>query len=619
MGNLKSWIKNLLTNFKQVFVRYPLACFFSLALTVLISYLIIVEENKIDERVFFAISWGCGLAAALTFAFAFFCKQHETKLWHRLTGYGTAILLAAGAGWLLYHFYGHDFVFYYATTIVFIVLLVLLWLPMAGKRDIQKTWNYHARLVLSGLAAVVLACVVALSFSGIFGTIHLLFNVEVDKLLEVMLVITYCFFAPCCAMALMPIESDVYERPLQYHKFTRILALYILLPLICIEGIILYIYAFKILFQWQLPEGGVAYLVFSYAIIGTLIWYLLMPIFKSEEKQWARFFDRTFFISLLPLLVLLFVGLFRRIGDYGFTTNRYIVLVVACWFTVMDIFMIIKNSKNVLPWLMSLTVISLLVMFGPWSMFAVPKTMQIRHFEKMTTEYNLLVDNHIVTPADTLTKEQNIALSESLDFFLDEPYRYEFTERYFDLSQAETDSIADPGFYALHNKLMQRMHGEYVHEWDRRHANDDECCVEEVVDKLYHFDDDDKTMLYDVSAYDYAFKLYEYVNGFREHIFENGTVKFNVKTNLDSSAVITFSFADHSFDINPIDSLRLQQRIDNGCPTYGNTLNKTDIIHEDNYLKLRMEVSDISLRKDSVGNNTLDKIVVVGCVKKKGK
>ena len=617
MSTLKSWLKNLLENFKQVFVRYPLACFFALALTVMISALIIAEEIKM-EAVFFSVMWGCGLAAVLTFAFGLFCKHHETKLWQQLTGYGAAVLLAAGGGWLFFHFYGNDIVGYYATTMVFITLLVLFWLPMAGKRNIQLTWNYHARLVLSSIAAVVLGCVVALSLSGILGSIHLLFDVKVEKLLEILLAITYCFFTPCCAMALMPVEREAYDQPLQYHKFTRILALYILLPLICIEGVILYIYMFKILFQWQLPDGGVAYLVFSYAIIGSLIWYLLMPVYLSEEKQWARFFNRTFFISLLPLLGLLFVGLFRRIGDYGMTTNRYIVFIVACWFTVMAIFMAIKNTKNVLPWLMSLTAISLLVMFGPWSMFAVPKVMQTRHFEKITTEYKLLVDDHIVTPADTLSKEQNIELSESLDFFLDEPYRYEFTEHYFGLSKAETDSLANSGYYALHNKLMQRMHGEYVHEWDRRHAHDDECCVEEaIVDRMYRFDDDDMPMLYDVSDYDYAFRLYEYRAGFQEHLFENEPVKFNVKTNLDSSAVITFSFADHSFDINPIDSLRLQQRIDNGCNTYDNTLQITDIIHEDNYLKFRMTVSDIRVKIDNVGNKSLDDIEFTGFLKKK--
>ena len=614
MSTLKSWFKNLLENLKQVFIRYPLACLFSLAITVMISSLIIAEDIKM-EAVFFSLMWGCGLAAVLTFAFGLFCKHHKTQWWQQLIGYGAAVLLAAGGGWLFFHFYGNDVVGYYATTMVFISLLVLFWLPMAGKRNIQLTWNYHARLVLSGIAAVVLGCVVALSLSGILGSIYLLFNVETDKLLEVLLAITYCFFTPCCAMALMPVEREAYDQPLQYQKFTRILALYILLPLICIEGIILYIYMFKILFQWQLPDGGVANLVFSYAIIGSLIWYLLMPVYLSEEKQWARFFNRTFFISLLPLLGLLFVGLFRRIGDYGLTTNRYIVFLVACWFTVMAIFMAIKNTKNVLPWLMSLTAISLLVMFGPWSMFAVPKVMQTRHFEKITTEYNLLVDNHIVAPAESLTLEQNIELSESLDFFLEEQNRYEFTEHYFGLSKTETDSLGYGGYYALHNRLMERMKGEYVHEWDRRHREDAE--VEEV-DQTYSFRQHvDTRQMYHISGYDYSFYLDEWNNGLKEHWYENDPIRLNVKTNLDSSAVITFSFTDHSFDINPIESLGLDKRIDNGCDNYGNLLHNHEIVHEDSYLKLYLDVLDIRVLRDSTGTDYLDNIEFKAFLKKK--
>ncbi len=615
MSSLKSWFKNLLENLKQVFVRYPLACFFSLAITVMISSLIIAENIKM-EAVFSSVMWGCGLAAVLTFAFGLFCKHHKTQWWQRLTGYSTALLLAAGGGWLFYLWYGNDFLFYYIVTMAFIALLVLFWLPTTGKRNLQMTWNYHARLILSGMAAIVLASVIALSITGILGSIYLLFNVETDKLLSVLLAITYCFFTPCCAMALMPVEEEAFDKPLQYHKFTRILALYILLPLICVEGIILYIYMFKILFQWQLPDGGVAYLVFSYAIIGSLIWYLLMPVFLSEEKQWARFFNRTFFISLLPLLGLLFVGLFRRIGDYGFTTNRYIVLIIACWFTVMAIFMAIKNTKNILPWLMSLTAISLLVMFGPWSMFAVPKVMQTRHFEKITTEYNLLVDSHIVAPAESLTLEQNIELSESLDFFLEEQNRYDFTEHYFGLSKAETDSLDDGGYYALHNRLMERMKGEYIHEWDRRHREEIE--IEDVVDHTYYFRQHvDRKQMYHISGYDYSFYLDEWNNGLKEHWYENDPIHLNVMTNLDSSAVITFSFADHSFDINPIKELGLSQRIDNGCDYSGNRLLNHEIVHEDSYLKLYLDVLEIRVLRDSTGTDYLDNIEFRALLKKK--
>ena len=54
--------------------------------------------------------------------------------------------------------------------------------------------------------------------------------------------------------------------------------------------------------------------------------YLMMPVFYAETLSKLRFFKRGFFISLLPLLVLLFVGLYRRVHEYGFTTNRYLVL-----------------------------------------------------------------------------------------------------------------------------------------------------------------------------------------------------------------------------------------------------------------------------------------------------
>ena len=72
-------------------------------------------------------------------------------------------------------------------------------------------------------------------------------------------------------MALMPIDREAYDRPLIYNKFMKVVIQYILLPLVCIEAVVLYIFTLTILINWELPQGNVAYLVFSYAIAGTFV------------------------------------------------------------------------------------------------------------------------------------------------------------------------------------------------------------------------------------------------------------------------------------------------------------------------------------------------------------
>ena len=467
MSNIKTKIKDLTQNLKQVFLRFPLACFFALVLTILLSYLFVAYANgrSINHRdYFFSATWGCGIAILLAFAADLFCHFRNASLMQRIWCNMSVVLAAAIYTWLLYKQYNNGFIEYYVFTTLFVTLLLMLVWPTWGQRNIEMTWNYHIRLVYAIAITCILAFILVIGSLAILLSIHFLFNIETVDIIAVAIAVILAFFSPCCAMALMPVNKSNYDKPLVYGKFLKVLVLYILLPLVCIEAIVLYIYAITILVSWQLPEGGVAYWVFSYAIAASIVWYLLMPVFRSEQPSKLKFLDRGFFISLIPLLVLLFVGLFRRIHDYGFTTNRYIVLVIAIWFSVISLIMIFRKSRNITPLLCSLIIISLLALVGPWSMFSLPKNIQLKRFEIIANEYHLLENGKIKPSAEPLSREQNIALSESIDFFMDtKEYRHDFAERYFGITPAETDSIVNyDGFFGFRNMMMYKMNGDYI-------------------------------------------------------------------------------------------------------------------------------------------------------------
>ena len=353
MSNFKNWFKSLLVNFTRVFKRYPATCFFSAALTLLVIDVIITDhcgETWPSEKTYISCGWGLGLAMVLSMAFELFCTIRKVKLWQRLTGTGIIVAIAAVCTCgCLFEFLTMELLFAMAFAAVLCVLLAFSY-----SRNAYKVWNYHAKLLVALLIAGILCDIIATSIAGITATIEILFNPQMYFLLQISLAFTFIFLMACCTLALMPTEEEAYSAQPNPHKLIRFLMQYILLPLICIEGIILYIYGITILVHWELPEGGIVGLVFSYAIIGSFIWYLLMPYFLSEEKQWVRFFHRGFFISLLPLLGLLFVGLFRRISDYGLTTNRYIVFVISAWLAIISIIFSIKKLKNITPLILSL-------------------------------------------------------------------------------------------------------------------------------------------------------------------------------------------------------------------------------------------------------------------------
>ncbi len=110
-------------------------------------------------------------------------------------------------------------------------------------------------------------------------------------------------------------------------KANRILAVlldYIVTPALLVYTAILYLYAVKIVVAWSLPAGGVAYLVFGFTITALVVKALQLVL---AERRYDWFFDRFSLVSL-PLLVLFWVGVGRRVGEYGLTEPR--VWLVAC-------------------------------------------------------------------------------------------------------------------------------------------------------------------------------------------------------------------------------------------------------------------------------------------------
>ena len=132
-------------------------------------------------------------------------------------------------------------------------------------------------------------------------------------------IVTSTFVVPLLFMMML----DRWERS-EVHG-TRILEVlldWIVSPAVLIYAAILYLYAFKILVTWSLPEGGVAYLVFGFTITALLVKALRLPL---EKRTLDWFYDR-FSLLALPLVALFWVGVARRVGEYGLTVSRIYLL-----------------------------------------------------------------------------------------------------------------------------------------------------------------------------------------------------------------------------------------------------------------------------------------------------
>lgn len=101
-------------------------------------------------------------------------------------------------------------------------------------------------------------------------------------------------------------------------RFGALLRDRIIAPAVMIYLAILWLYILKIVVTWRLPEGGVAYLVFGFTLLALFVQALYE---LAQRRCYGWFFDR-FSLYALPVVALFWVGVARRVGEYGFTPMR---------------------------------------------------------------------------------------------------------------------------------------------------------------------------------------------------------------------------------------------------------------------------------------------------------
>lgn len=229
-----------------------------------------------------------------------------------------------------------------------------------------------------------------------------LFNVKIEhEVYENFAIICYLIIAPVYFLSNIPPKNRIYDEVPEYGKFLKILGLYIFLPVLVLYIIILYFYLLKIVFLWELPNGWVTTLVSVLALGGFLTKYLLFPL---SDNKIVRFLNSYFALIILPLIVLMSVGLGRRISDYGLSINRIYVLIFNLWLYGACIYLFLSKSKH-LRWLViSFAVILLVSSVGPWSVFAVTKRAIEKDLTVLLTENKLFVDGKIVENKDNKIK-----------------------------------------------------------------------------------------------------------------------------------------------------------------------------------------------------------------------
>ncbi|MDR1880270.1 MAG: DUF4153 domain-containing protein [Tannerellaceae bacterium] len=368
---------------KEMIVRFPVAVLFCVALFVI--DLLGINEHPLspDREALLKLNMLLPLGFAAAVGLRIFAGDVGLRGWR---GYIDVLLIP-----LLTLYYvllpavpDHSVTAVTCYLVFWLTAFVLLCVaPYKGGGQALSFWQYNVEVWWRALFSFIGASVFFGGFSLALLAVEMLFDVRItDKSFMYTAVCFYILFAPLFFIAGIPDQSHIAGAPAKNYPFLRVLGQYILLPVLATYLIILYTYGLKILFTWHLPNGWVSLLILAYSGVGLFVYCMLHNLYVTKESKIALFFSRSFFYSLLPLIVLLFVAVLRRISDYGFTEKRYYLLLFACWLTGISLYMILARGKSIRRMFVSLSAIALLSLIGPWSAFHVSEISQQHRQEK---------------------------------------------------------------------------------------------------------------------------------------------------------------------------------------------------------------------------------------------
>lgn len=342
--------------------------------------------------------------------------------------------------------------------------------PYAAEGSIGGFWHYNKILIFRILLSFSYSSVLYTGMILALLAVNNLFGIDIQpKRYGELAVFIYGFINTMIFLRGIPEDLDSLDGDMEYPKGLKIFVQYILLPLSAVYLIIIYAYAAKILFTWNWPQGWISRMILGYAVTGFLSLLFLYPVHTKEENRWMRTVFRSFFISMIPLLVLLPLALLRRISQYGFTENRYAAVIIAVWLVLIIIYFIVSRKKNIKLIPLSMLFFSLLMIAGPWNMFAVSEQSQFRRLEGILTQTGILVDGKIHTATTPVSADEKINIS-SIVTYLHDMHGYGTMRTWFSDGLRQNDTGVTVRELPP-EQVVKKLGVEYVSVWEGGSSN----------------------------------------------------------------------------------------------------------------------------------------------------
>jgi hypothetical protein len=296
---------------------------------------------------------------------------------------------------------------------------LVAWLPYAGRAEANGFWQYNRRLFLRFLLGALYSAVLFVGLSIALVALDKLLGADVDEDVYFRLWMVIAFsFQTLFFLGGLPSSFPALESDTRHPTGLKVFSQFILLPIVVLYLAILTCYMAKIGITQVWPSGWIGYLVSSVAAVGILSLLLVHPVQERAENRWVKTYGRWFYIALFPSIVMLLLAVWKRIGQYGVTENRYFLVVLSLWLTGIAVYFTVSRVKSIKIIPLSLCSLAFLTCFGPWGAYAVSARSQLGRLESLLARSGMLDAGAVHPRGEPVAFEDRREISAALDYLL---------------------------------------------------------------------------------------------------------------------------------------------------------------------------------------------------------
>ncbi len=391
---LKISFSELLQTLKQSFGRFPEAFGFLFLLTIL--SLILFNSNHLKYDDYDVAVYYLSTATFLSIMLSLWSEAITSIRKVIICKAVAHTALIADALWLQFGIPNGGFdteLFLAHTAAIFSMLLGIAYLPFWKQKDDVPSWNFVRHLGFSFIICAIVGNIMSSGLTILVMGMRSLLSMDIEHgfgkfLFSVAIIIPSLTLTISLWISRIPKKDEMYDGNLLQSTFLSKVTRYLFIPLIGTYLLLLYIYLAKIIANWQLPNGEVSLYV-SVMMLGiVIVRMLLYPVLvRQTATNFERLASRWLPILALPLLLLMTIGIVRRLSDYGITPSRLYVATLNIWFYGVCIWMIFKQYDRI-HWIpLSFGALFLLTSTQPCNYTSISRWNMLDRIETILAEY----------------------------------------------------------------------------------------------------------------------------------------------------------------------------------------------------------------------------------------